>query len=297
MRRVEGAAICLLAGVLGGAVAGRAEWTAERVAVVEGFQTPESVAVDPKSGAAYVSNVVTADAPGQGPWDEDGRGFISRLKPGGELDVLEWREKTRRGLRVGTLNAPKGICIIPGQLRVADINRMVYFDMTRDRPGIVTPIRRAQRLNDMATDGKAVYLSDTGAGVIHRLAPGEHCLLKAPPAVNGVTWFQGKLYAVSWSEHDVYELDPLGKTEPQPFGLASHFTALDGIEVLDEETILVSDFPGNKVSLIGLKGEKTVTTLFETTTPADVGLDRKRSLLYVPLFTAGQVEVYRLEKN
>jgi len=296
MRRVRGAAICVLAGVMGVAVAARAEWTAERIAVVEGFQTPESVAVDPVSGIAYVSNVVTADSAGQGPWDEDGRGFISRLKPGGEVDVLKWREKTRRGLRLGTLNAPKGICIIPGQLRVADITRMVYFDMTRNRPGIVTPIRRAQRLNDMATDGKAVYLSDTGAGAVHRLAPGERCLLRAPPGVNGITWFQGKIYAVSWSEHDVYELDPLGKTEPRPFGLASHFTALDGIEVLDEETILVSDFSGNKVSVIGLK-EKTVATLLETTTPADVGLDRKRMLLYVPLFTADQVEVYRLDKK
>jgi len=296
MRRVRGAAICVLAGVMGVAVAARAEWTAERIAVVEGFQTPESVAVDPVSGIAYVSNVVTADSAGQGPWDEDGRGFISRLKPGGEVDVLKWREKTRRGLRLGTLNAPKGLCIIPGQLRVADITRMVYFDMTRNRPGIVTPIRRAQRLNDMATDGKAVYLSDTGAGAVHRLAPGERCLLRAPPGVNGITWFQGKIYAVSWSEHDVYELDPLGKTEPRPFGLASHFTALDGIEVLDEETILVSDFSGNKVSVIGLK-EKTVATLLETTTPADVGFDRKRMLLYVPLFTADQVEVYRLDKK
>jgi len=296
MRRVRGAAICVLAGVMGAAVAARAEWTAERIAVVEGFQTPESVAVDPDSGIAYVSNVVTADSAGQGPWDEDGRGFISRLKPGGEVDVLKWREKTRRGLRLGTLNAPKGICIIPGQLRVADITRMVYFDMTHNRPGIVTPIRRAQRLNDMATDGKAVYLSDTGAGAIHRLAPGERCMLKAPPGVNGITWFQGKIYAVSWSEHDVYELDPLGKTEPRPFGLASHFTALDGIEVLDEETIVVSDFSGNKVSVIGRK-EETVATLLETTTPADLGLDRKRMLLYVPLFTADQVEVYRLEKK
>jgi hypothetical protein len=298
MRRTTCVAVCVLgAGIVGAVAEARAKWTAERIAVVEGFQTPESVAVDPHSGAAYVSNVVTADAPGKGPWDEDGEGFISRLKPGGELDVLKWRGKIReRGPKIGTLNAPKGICILPGQLRVADITRMVYFDTNRDRPGIVTRVRGARRLNDMATDGKAVYLSDTEAGRVHRLAPGEHLLIQAPEGVNGITVHEAKLYAVSWSEHDVYQLDPSGRSAPEPFGLASHFTALDGIEFLDDQTILVSDFSGNKVSAIGLP-DKTVTTLLETTTPADIGLDRERMLLYVPLFTANRVEVYRLENK
>jgi hypothetical protein len=158
------AACCLVAGGVGPAGDARAEWTAERIAVVEGFQTPESVAVDPDSGTAYVSNVVTGDSPGRGPWDLDGKGFLSRLKPGGEIDVLKWREKTKRGRRLGRLNAPKGLCILPGQLRVADLRTMVYFDLARDRPGIVSRVRGAQRLNDMATDGKAVYLSDITGG-------------------------------------------------------------------------------------------------------------------------------------
>lgn len=290
------AACCLVAGGAGPAGDARAEWTAERIAVVEGFQTPESVAVAPDSGTAYVSNVVAGDSPGRGPWDLDGKGFLSRLKPGGEIDVLKWREKTKRGRRLGTLNAPKGLCILPGQLRVADLRTMVYFDLGRHRPGIVTRVRGAQRLNDMATDGKAVYLSDTATGLVHRLATGEHCVIPAPPGVNGITLHGGKMYAVSWTEHDVYRLDPARHGAPQPFGLASHFTALDGIEVLDDDTLLVSDFEGDKVSVVGVK-EKSVATLLETTTPADIGLDRERMLLYVPLFTADRVEVYRLKKE
>ena len=41
-----------------------------------------------------------------------------------------------------------------------------------------------------------------------------------------------------------------GKTPPKPFGLAAHFKSLDAIEVLDDGTFLVSDFPGNKVCTI-----------------------------------------------
>jgi len=59
---------------------------------------------------------------------------------------------------------------------------------------------------------------------------------------------------------------------------------------------LVADFPGNKVSTITADG-KTVRTLIETTSPADIGLDRKRLLLYVPLFTENRVEVNRLKEE
>jgi hypothetical protein len=278
---------------VGSAAVAEAAWTARRVAVVEGFQTPESAAVDPTSGMVYVSNVVADKSiKDKSPyWVEDGTGFISRLKPGGQLDVLQWKQSTGQL----PLNAPKGICILPGELRVADITRMVFFDLAQDRPGVATPIRDAQRLNDMATDGKAVYLSDTAAGKVYRLAPGEYRVIQAPEGVNGITFFAGKMYAVSWTLHDVYQLDPTGRAPPRAFGLARHFTALDGIEVLDDGALLVSDFPGNKVSAISADGRK-VGTLLETNTPADIGLDRKRLLLYVPLFMEDRVEVYQLRK-
>jgi len=292
--KMKRSAVCVLAAtVVGLAAEAKAEWTAERVAVTEGFQTPESAAVDPDSGIVYVSNVVTGKSvPGQGPWDEDGRGFISRLKPGGHVDVLKWKESQPDCV----LNGPKGISLGWGRLWIADITRLVRFDLAGEGPGRPFSVQGAKRLNDVATDGKAVYLSDTAAGNVHRIARGEHGVLKAPEGVNGITLSGAKMYAVSWTLHDVYELDPSGEGEPHPLGLADHFTALDGIEVLDDGTILVSDFPAGKVSAID-PGLKTVRTLLETTTPADIGLDRKRLLLYVPLFTADCVEVYQLDNR
>jgi hypothetical protein len=88
-------------------------------------------------------------------------------------------------------------------------------------------------------------------------------------------------------------MDPSGKTPPRPLGVAEHFTNLDGIEILDDGWIIVSDFYGNKVSVVCPEG-KAVRTLAELKTPADIALDRRNHLLYVPQFKHDKVVVYRL---
>jgi hypothetical protein len=108
--------------------------------------------------------------------------------------------------------------------------------------------------------------------------------------------YKGKLFAVSWTLHEVYELDPTGKEEPRSFGVASHFTNLDGIEVLEDGSFLVSDFTGNKLAVIA-PDRKTVRVLKEIESPADIGLDRVRSLLYVPQFMKNRVAVFKLERK
>ena len=70
----------------------------------------------------------------------------------------------------------------------------------------------------------------------------------------------------------------------------------DGIEVLDDGSFVVSDFKGNKVSLVSAD-EKTVRTLIEVESPADIGIDRKGGLLYVPQFKKDKIIVYQLKKR
>jgi len=291
-------AVVLAGAMLGPTQAACAQWTAKRIAVVEGFQTPESTAVDPATGMVYVSNIVADKSLTQGSpyWAADGTGFISRLKPGGQIDQLQWFRSSPQFV----LNAPKGIAISGGYVRVADLTRLLSIPLenppgTTLRP-VATPVQGAMRLNDVAADARAIYVSDTAAGKVHCFDQQGHRVLKAPPGVNGVTSFRGKLYAVSWTQHEIYLLDPAGQAEPKPLGVARHFKALDGIEVLDDGTLVVADFPGNKVCTASADGRQ-VDTLLQTTTPADIGLDRKRLLLYVPLFEADRVEVYQLKKQ
>lgn len=274
--------------------AARAEWTAEKLATIEGFQTPECVVVDPATGTAYVSNVARS---GEGdrrgsPWDEDRNGFISRLEPGGKLDALRWQASTAE-FRV---DSPKGMCVLGDGLWVADVRRMLRLPTGGGRPAKAYPIAKAERLNDMVAEGSAVYVSDTAAGKVYRFARQGRREIKAPEGANGITFHLGRMFGVSWTAHEIYQLDPAGEDEPQPFGLAEQFKSLDGIEVLDDGTFLVSDFLGNRVAAIG-PDRKSASTLIETDTPADIGLDRQRSLLYVPCFLHDRVEVYELKKG
>ncbi|NOY79544.1 MAG: hypothetical protein GXP31_00930 [Kiritimatiellaeota bacterium] len=280
--------LCLL--LMVPAMPAMARWYAVPVAVIEGFKTPESVLVDPAGGVAYVSNVETAS---RGYWMVDGQAFISKLKVGEsvQLEALRWIDSTPQH----TFNALKGLCLLNGKLFAADIDRI--REVSIGTGGQVRTIRilRARQLNDMATDGKNVYVSDTGAGRVWRVnfTGYGHFPIQAPPSVNGITFFKGKMFAVSWELHEVYELDPTGRRAPISFGLSRHFISLDGIEVMDDGTFLVSDFKGNKVSAISADRTR-VDPLVRLESPADIGYDRQRKLLFVPQFMVDRVAVYRL---
>ncbi len=261
----------------------------EPAAVLEGFAVPECAVVDPQTGFVYVSNI--ASPPGEY-WDDNREGFFSRLRPDGTLDTLRWVESSPEFV----INSPKGMCIVDGKLYAADNTRVLIIGLAEGKPERRIAVPGAQRLNDMATDGRGVYVSDTGAGRILRLdltGEGPHETVAELEGVNGITFHEGRMFAVSWGLHEVYEIDRAGKHEPAPFGLAAHFTNLDGIEVLDDGAMIVSDFIGNKVCLIA-PDRKTVTTLAELETPADIGLDRKNHRLFVPQLRKDKLAVFTL---
>jgi DNA-binding beta-propeller fold protein YncE len=288
MRRSTWLVLCLLSLAAVGCAAGPA-WRAREIAAMGGFDAPECVAVDGMSHAALVSNIATAT---QQYWADDGAGFISRLRSGGAPESMRWKDSTPQL----PLNAPKGMCILEAHLYVADNTRVVCYPIATAEPGRAIDVPGARRLNDMASDGTAAYVSDTATGKIYRIDPkGDVKELKGPPGVNGITFFKGRMFAVSWDLHEVYELDPHGKADPTPFGVAANFKTPDGIEVLDDGTFVVSDFTAGRVATIS-PDRRTVGTILLTQTPADIGLDRERGILYVPRLQANQVGVYKLEK-
>lgn len=289
--------VCAMAGcVLAVGAAGCAGpgWTARKIRVTEGFDAPECVVVDPASETGYVTNIgVPPDQEGgQKYWTDDGAGFLSQLSPEGMLAKLRWMDSTPDAV----LHAPKGMCILDGVLYVNDNTRIRRVSLRRNIPLRPIPVPGSQRLNDMATDGKAVFASDTGAGKVYRLRGGTQRTIQAPEGVNGITFHKGRMFAVSVSLRDVYELDPSGRGAPRPFGLAAHFAGLDGIEVLDDGSFIVSDLLGDKVSVISPDG-KSVRTIARLEAPTDIGVNRKRGLLFVPQLKAGRVIVYELKKS
>lgn len=258
---------------------------AKHIVTLEGFQYPESALFDAKSGNIFVSNIECAPL---GYWVDDGKAFISLLKKDNTIQTLRWVDSKPTAL----MNGNKGLTILGEHLYVADNTRLLRCTLSGQHVEVVAS--GFQKANDLCSDGSNVWLSDTGAGKIYCIKPsGEKREIKSPLSPNGLTFFGTKMFGVSWDLHEVYELDPAGKNEPIPFGLASYFTNLDGIEVLKDGTFIVSDFKGHKVCAISAD-RKTVTTLINLETPADIGVDHEAGILYVPQLLANKVSVFKL---
>ena len=259
-------------------------WTLIPLETLDGFKVPECALWDDPAGYLFVSNI---EAPAGQYWTDDGTGYISLL--GADK---RWVDTAPDMI----VHGPKGMCRLGVHLYFTDNTRLMRCDaQTGEKIEIVTS--GYQQANDLASDGDAVWLSDTKAGKVFRVAPdGTQREVPSPAGVNGLTCWKGRLFAVSWDLHEVYELDPAGKNPPVAFGLADHFTNLDGIEVLDDGSFVVSDFMGNKVSLIS-PDRKTVTTLVATDSPADIGINRAAGLLYVPNFLKDTLQIYRLTRK
>src|SRR2546429_5204362 len=71
---------------------------ATKVAVVEGFLTPESVLHDPVQDIYFVSNI------NGGPTTKDNNGFISRVRPDGAVENLKFIEGGHGGVTVTAPN-------------------------------------------------------------------------------------------------------------------------------------------------------------------------------------------------
>ena len=278
----------VLAGVLSGttfaAEAGKIRL--EEVAMLPGFKTPECVLYDAESGDAFVSNMESESSDFY--WGDDGTGSISAIGADNAMKKAKWLNSAPEA----ALHSPKGMTILKGYLYYTDNSRLMRCSLKSKKVEEVAS--GFGKVNDLCTDGKAVWMSDTLKGEVWRISPkGKKKAIKAPEAINGLTFSGKQMFGVSWGLHEVYELDPKGKKDPVAFGLADHFTTLDAIEALDCGTFIVSDFKGNKLCAIS-PDRKTVTKLVDVQSPADVGLNREKGLLYVPLLEVNKVAIYRI---
>ena len=266
-----------------------APWQLEKFPVfISGFDSPECVAVDEKRDLVYVSNIQTKTG---GYWEKDEKGFISLMEAEGMLKKLRWKDSTEQH----PLNAPKGMCVCEGLLYVADIDRVMTYDLAGEAVKRVE-IPGAAMLNDAVAHKGFAYISDTRTGKIWKLGL-PMSQIKGPPSANGLAFDAGgRMYCVSYEGHEIYQVDPNGVDEPTPLGLAGHFAGLDGIEILADGTMIVSDNKANRILAVSAD-HKSVHVLAEVDAPADIGLDRKRNLLYVPMLLKGQVAIYKLRRR
>jgi len=226
----------------------------------------------------------------EGFWEDDGKSYISTMTNEGTIIEERWLDSTS----AHPLNSIKGMTILHDYLYFSDNTELKRCKLSDPSVVEIIALPNALKLNDLANDGTSVLVTDTAQGAIYRVSPdGTHTMIKAPAGVNGVTFSAGKYYAVSFTQHELYEIDETGEKEPVAFGLADSFTNLDAIEVLKDGSFIVSDLKAHAILHVSADRSK-VTKLAECKWAADIGINADQTRIFAPGLKTKTVVIYEL---
>jgi len=238
--------------------------------------TAESVLYDKKTETLYVSNI-DGD-----PTKKDGNGFISTLNTDGKVTKLKWA--------IG-LNAPKGMAIMAGKLYVSDIDELVEVDLSNGKVLKRYPITGAGFLNDVATFGTRVIVSDSQKGTIHALENGRIQLVATDQkGINGLAFNkQGIMFSLD-------EKGLIMHASPNKGGqvLNNKVTGGDGLIILDNGAFIASRWQGEIYLISKGKEKMLLDTKDQKSNTADIEYIPEDKLVLVPTFFKNKVVAYRL---
>jgi hypothetical protein len=259
-----------------------------------GFLSPRSALHDPEADVYLVSSS------NGGPADADGNGFISRVAPDGTVLALKWIDGASGGL-----DAPKGMALGADKLYVADLKVVRSFDRKSGEALGKVAIVTASYLNDVAlgSDG-TLYVSDTGLGKVKGAAELQETGSDAIYSVDsrGVVGVFAKgvelgqptgLFAgaqgvwVASLSGELYRMLPggprLAVTQLPARGLEGVIETESGRLVVacsETSTIYRSKARGPGAAADPVEFEPLISDL---DAPGDIGYDRQRRQLLVPL--------------
>lgn len=257
-----------------------------------GLATPESVLYDEAADVYLVSNI------NGGPVEVDGNGFISRIRPTGDVESLKWIDGAADGV---ALNAPKGMAVLGDTLFVTDIDSVRAFHRTTGAPIGARGVSGATFLNDLAVGADGMlYVTDTGmdaafaptgTDAIHRFgAGGAESVASAPQLTspNGIAGSADGIIVVGFGGSAIQRIPPGGGA---PVAVATLPAGqLDGVVRLSDGTLLVSSWEGSAVYRVAPDGQ--VSTAVEgVEAPADIGWDSSRHRVLIPLFNGNRIEI------
>src|SRR3954453_22725117 len=233
--------------------------------------TVESTLYDPTGNIIYTSNI-EGD-----PSAKDGKGSIGKLKPDGTVLNARWATG---------LNAPKGMALLNGKLYVADVDELVEINQNDGKINKRYPIAGAGFLNDVATDGSKIYVSDTKTGRVHVLDNGNVSTVTGDrDGANGLACdINGQLYIL-----DKKGLSKYAIANKQNQFINQAVTGGDGLVILDDSTYIASRWQGEIYLIKNGKEQLLLDTKADSSNTADIGYIPAEKLVLVPTFYKNKV--------
>lgn len=243
------------------------------------FRAPESAIYDADTKYIYVANINGNSS------EKDGNGFISRVKPDGTIDNLQWSKG---------LHAPKGMAIHKGKLFVSDVDALVSIDLATGKQLQRYSHTDAVFLNDVAVsrDG-TVYVSDSRTNKIYKWQGRKLELFMEAAGwerANGL-WVEGDyLYLGSTKVHKIH------RKSRKVTELLKEAGGIDGLERWHADDFVYSHWAGRvyywlpgstPVLMMDVSSQKINT--------ADIFYARDLDLLLIPTFNDHRLMAYRIQ--
>lgn len=273
----------------------------ERTSVIDkGLTFCESVLE--KDGTLYVTNFGTSVLD---PLNNSGQGYVVAIGADSVPVVITPAD--------GNLSAPKGTIIKDNYLIVADVNKLVIYNIagaTLPEPKVIRFPAEDLFVNDMAFDDDILYVTVTNSGNIYSLDINNIqaadslntglTLYTNIPGANGIVINDGTMYVASYPpdgnttpNNVIYVLPTI--SNPQPQQLIDRPGQYDGLALSDDESRLYfTDWVGGRVGYVDL-ATKAVSLLdlpVSLMGPARICIED--GYLYIPDLPTSRVIKYQL---
>jgi DNA gyrase/topoisomerase IV subunit A len=239
--------------------------------------TTESVIFDPATDIIFVSNINGF------PSKRNGSGFITKLKRDGTVIQHKW---------ITGLNTPAGMALMNGKLFVNDVDQLLEIDIAQGKIASRYPVKNAGFLNDAATDGNKIYVTDSEKGHVHVFEKGKFTTLaEGLDGINGIELNdQGEVLIL-----DGKGLRKLNQKDKSIELVNEVVTGGDGVVIINDSTYLSSRWQGEVYLIRNGKEHLLLDTKEEKINSADIGFIQEENLVLVPTFFDNRIVAYKLE--